>query len=70
MTTWLGSWIDSISIPCREESLTRVRIWWEDKKLGSPALDWQGRKYDPENGPAAHPNSRFTVSATNNAKEK
>jgi len=41
--------------------------WWEDKKLGAPALDWQGRKYDPENGPAAHPNSRFTVSATNNA---
>ncbi len=40
--------------------------WWEDKKLGVPALDWQGRKYDPANGPAAHPNSRFTVSATNN----
>jgi phosphoenolpyruvate carboxykinase (GTP) len=40
--------------------------WWEDKKLGVPAFDWQGRKYDPENGPAAHPNSRFTVSATNN----
>ena len=28
-----------------------------------PALDWQGRPYDPANGPAAHPNSRFTVSA-------
>jgi phosphoenolpyruvate carboxykinase (GTP) len=41
--------------------------WWEDKKLGSPAVDWRGRKYDPENGPAAHPNSRFTVPATNNA---
>jgi phosphoenolpyruvate carboxykinase (GTP) len=40
--------------------------WWEDKKAGVPALDWQGRKYDPENGPAAHPNSRFTVSATQN----
>lgn len=41
--------------------------WWEDKKVGSPATDWQGREYDPNNGPAAHPNSRFTVSAKNNA---
>ncbi len=40
--------------------------WWEDKKVGEPARDWQGRDYDPENGPAAHPNSRFTVSATRN----
>ena len=31
-----------------------------------PAYDWQGREYDPANGPAAHPNSRFTVAATNN----
>ncbi len=40
--------------------------WWEGKKEGTPALDWQGRPYDPANGPAAHPNSRFTVAATNN----
>ncbi len=40
--------------------------WWEDKKEGTPALDWQGRPYDSANGPAAHPNSRFTVSAKNN----
>ncbi len=40
--------------------------WWEDKKVGSPAFDWQGNKYDPDTGPAAHPNSRFTVAATNN----
>tara|TARA_R110002049_G_scaffold122999_1_gene278044 strand:- start:2092 stop:3843 length:1752 start_codon:yes stop_codon:yes gene_type:complete len=40
--------------------------WWEDKKVGTPAIDWQGRKYDPATGPAAHPNSRFTVAATNN----
>lgn len=40
--------------------------WWEDKKSGAPSTDWQGRKYDPANGPAAHPNSRFTVSARNN----
>jgi phosphoenolpyruvate carboxykinase (GTP) len=30
---------------------------------GVPVKDWQGRDYDPANGPAAHPNSRFTVSA-------
>ncbi|MDH3989353.1 MAG: phosphoenolpyruvate carboxykinase (GTP) [Gammaproteobacteria bacterium] len=40
--------------------------WWEDKKTGEPSKDWQGRDYDPESGPAAHPNSRFTVSATRN----
>ena len=40
--------------------------WWEDKKTGEPSTDWQGRDYDPESGPAAHPNSRFTVSATRN----
>jgi phosphoenolpyruvate carboxykinase (GTP) len=40
--------------------------WWEDKKVGKPAVDWQGRKYEPGNGPAAHPNSRFTVSAKKN----
>ena len=40
--------------------------WWEGKKDGEPAIDWQGRDYDPANGPAAHPNSRFTVAATNN----
>lgn len=41
--------------------------WWEDKKVGSPSVDWQGRDYDADNGPAAHPNSRFTVSAKKNA---
>ena len=40
--------------------------WWEGKNDGEPATDWQGRDYDPANGPAAHPNSRFTVAATNN----
>ena len=37
--------------------------WWEGLPDGAPAFDWQGRAYDPANGPAAHPNSRFTVSA-------
>jgi phosphoenolpyruvate carboxykinase (GTP) len=40
--------------------------WWEGLETGKPAIDWQGRPYDPKNGPAAHPNSRFTVSATRN----
>ncbi len=40
--------------------------WWEGKKDGEPVRDWQGRDFDPSNGKAAHPNSRFTVSATNN----
>lgn len=37
--------------------------WWEGLPDGVPVTDWQGRAYDPANGPAAHPNSRFTVSA-------
>jgi phosphoenolpyruvate carboxykinase (GTP) len=37
--------------------------WWEGKDGQTPAVDWQGRPYDRANGPAAHPNSRFTVSA-------
>ena len=40
--------------------------WWEQKNVGEPAFDWRGKKYDPDNGMAAHPNSRFTVAATNN----
>ena len=40
--------------------------WWEDKKVGEPVIDWLGNKYESGNGPAAHPNSRFTVSAKNN----
>jgi phosphoenolpyruvate carboxykinase (GTP) len=40
--------------------------WWEGLPEGKPAFDWQGRPYDPANGPAAHPNSRFTVAAKQN----
>jgi len=36
--------------------------WWEGLP-GSPVTDWQGCPYDAANGPAAHPNSRFTVAA-------
>ena len=37
--------------------------WWEGLDDRVPVTDWQGRPFDPANGPAAHPNSRFTVSA-------
>lgn len=40
--------------------------WWEGRKDSEPSIDWLGRPYDPKNGPAAHPNSRFTVAATAN----
>ena len=40
--------------------------WWEGLDTGTPVIDWQGRTYDPANGPAAQPNSRFTVSAKRN----
>jgi phosphoenolpyruvate carboxykinase (GTP) len=40
--------------------------WWEGLTEGKPATDWQGRPYDPANGPAAHPNARFTVAANQN----
>jgi phosphoenolpyruvate carboxykinase (GTP) len=40
--------------------------WWEGIGHGQPVTDWQKRPYDAKNGPAAHPNSRFTVSAVNN----
>jgi phosphoenolpyruvate carboxykinase (GTP) len=39
---------------------------WEGLSTGKPVIDWQGRPYDSARGPAAHPNSRFTVSAKRN----
>ncbi len=41
---------------------TDNRPWWEGLSDERPAKDWKGRDFDPTNGPAAHPNSRFTVS--------
>jgi phosphoenolpyruvate carboxykinase (GTP) len=40
--------------------------WWEGLTDGKPALDWQGRPFDAARGPAAQPNSRFTVAAKQN----
>jgi len=37
--------------------------WWEELDSRVPKLDWRGEPYDAGQGPAAHPNSRFTVSA-------
>ena len=37
--------------------------WWEGLTSETPAglVDWQGKPWTPGDGPAAHPNSRFTV---------
>ncbi len=43
-------------------------VWWEglDGDVPESCVDWTGKRWEPECGrPAAHPNSRFTVPATN-----
>jgi phosphoenolpyruvate carboxykinase (GTP) len=58
----------------RETIFTNVALnannepWWDGADNGPPVTDWQGRPFDPARGPAAHPNSRFTVSARQNPR--
>jgi phosphoenolpyruvate carboxykinase (GTP) len=42
-----------------------MQPWWEGLTKSAPEglTDWQGRAWEAGKGPAAHPNSRFTVSA-------
>ncbi len=42
-----------------------LQPWWEGKKDGTPVTNWKGQPHDGDS-PAAHPNSRFTVSAKQN----
>jgi phosphoenolpyruvate carboxykinase (GTP) len=69
--TGAGTNPNALAMLGREAIFTNVAVtadnrpWWEGLDEGTPALDWQGRPYDPANGPAAHPNSRFTVSMRN-----
>jgi phosphoenolpyruvate carboxykinase (GTP) len=59
---------NALTTIARDTIFTNVAVtadnqpWWEGVP-GTPVTDWQGRPFDPANGPAAHPNSRFTVSA-------
>jgi phosphoenolpyruvate carboxykinase (GTP) len=44
-------------------------VWWEGMDSAPPPglTDWKGNAWTPgANGPAAHPNARFTAPATNN----
>jgi phosphoenolpyruvate carboxykinase (GTP) len=44
---------------------SRNEPWWEGMNENAPAgvIDWQGRTWTGSNGPAAQPNSRYTVPA-------
>lgn len=66
--TSAGTNPNALAMLHKETIFTNVAVtednqpWWEGLNDQTPAIDWQGRAFDPNNGPAAHPNSRFTVS--------
>jgi phosphoenolpyruvate carboxykinase (GTP) len=59
---------NALSMLNRDTIFTNVGVtadnqpWWEGIGYGEPVTDWRGQPYDASRGPAAHPNSRFTVS--------
>lgn len=59
---------NALSMLDRDAIFTNVAVtddnqpWWEGKSDETPAVDWKGIPFDPDNGKAAHPNSRFTAS--------
>ncbi len=61
---------NALAMLSRDALFTNVAVtgqgqpWWEGLP-GKPVTDWRGRAWDASRGPAAHPNSRFTVSARN-----
>ena len=58
---------NAVAMLDRDAIFTNVAVtddnqpWWEGLDDRVPAKDWRGRDFDPKRGPAAHPNSRFTV---------
>ena len=58
---------NALSMLNRDAIFTNVAVtadnqpWWEGKDEETPVLNWKGEPCTPDNGPAAHPNSRFTV---------
>ena len=60
--------LNAVRMLDRDTIFTNVAVtednqpWWEGLDERVPAYDWKGQPYDPANGPAAHPNARFTVS--------
>jgi len=66
--TGAGTNPNALAMLGRDSIFTNVGVtaenqpWWEGKDDTVPVADWRGNPYDPEVGPAAHPNSRFTVS--------
>jgi phosphoenolpyruvate carboxykinase (GTP) len=62
---------NAVSMLNRDTIFTNVAVtednqpWWEGLSDEVPKLDWRGLPFDPASGQkAAHPNSRFTVSAS------